>query len=82
LNVGLAAAKSPIGRTALGRNDSSASGSLRASSLQRRLSGDESDWAAVAGRPVSDTRIAELEARKRSIYLRVNPATTVEAAHP
>jgi hypothetical protein len=35
-----------------GRNDSSASGSLRASNLQRRLSDDESEGAAVATRPI------------------------------
>jgi CubicO group peptidase (beta-lactamase class C family) len=34
-----------------GRNDSSASGGLPASSLQRRLSGDESEGSAVATRP-------------------------------
>lgn len=39
-------------RTGLGRNDSSASGSLRASNQQRRLSGDESERPAVATRPI------------------------------
>jgi len=40
-----AASSSASPTSAQGRNDSSASGSLRASSLQRRLSGDESDLA-------------------------------------
>jgi hypothetical protein len=40
------------------RNDSSASGSLRASSLQRRLSGGESDWPVVAARPKPADQVA------------------------
>jgi hypothetical protein len=36
---------------AVGRNDSSARGGLRASNLQRRISGDESEGSAVATRP-------------------------------
>lgn len=50
-NVGFVARISRSPPAAVGRNDASARVSLRASNLQRRLSGDESDRLAVAARP-------------------------------
>jgi hypothetical protein len=53
-----------------------------AARLGRLVCGSEPSPRSDMSRPFSDTRIAELDARKRSIYLRVNRATTAEAAHP
>lgn len=53
--------------TAVGRNDSSVSGCLRASDVQRRLSGDESEGLSVATRPVADVSAGEIALLKRPL---------------
>jgi hypothetical protein len=65
------AASSASQMSTMGRNDSSASGSLPASTLQRRLSGDESDRSAVAARPIAELQGARLDTGKQATQSRI-----------
>ncbi len=63
-SVALPPLRSAGRRTAVGRNDSSANVGFRAPNLQCRLSGDESDEAAVSSRPVADMPFPQRVARR------------------
>ncbi len=64
-----------------GRDDSSATGGLRATNTQRRLSGDESDWSAVAARPTAVAHNVEFEVAKQTVA-RPNDGTPRGAHRP
>ena len=83
-NVGFAASILLMWSTAVGRNDSSANGSLLASNLQRRPSGDDSEGSAVATRPIPASRVApkQPDSEPSPLLLRFYEAAVRDLTHP
>lgn len=72
---------SPTPMAAVGRQDSSAGGSLREANLQRRLSGDESGEVSVAPDPMRSSEALESSRPARALRSSPPAACSVSRLH-